>query len=154
MQFQTIWQSSYTPPGFGHVEVVEKKSTRDRIFDYLTTHGPTERNEIVRGLSITPSTLRHSVANLGGLVEFEQTGSGRTRKSVYWIAGSPPPDDKRGAHHKVLEWIKVHPWTSAKDLPDDIYSQKHKFGCVNFLEAHNRLISRVRNGLKQYKAVV
>lgn len=82
---KTIWQPAYTPPGFSHVEAIEKR------------------------------------------------------------CGS----------YRVYEWYRSNPWRPARDIPEDIYAVSgHKHGCVCMLERAGKLISRVQDGRKQYKAVI
>lgn len=157
MQIQTIWQPAYTPPGFSHVEAIEKRMlhTKDRVEKLLTAKGILSRTDIMKQLSITSAQLRHSMALLRDVVAFEQSGNGAQRICMYWIASSPPPTEKRCGMHRVYEWYRANPWRPARDIPDDIYSEGgHKHGCVCTLEKNGRLLSRKQGGRKIYKAVI
>jgi hypothetical protein len=155
MQIATHWQSAYTPPGYAHAPERIKKTAKARVFEYLEKHGARAKDDILKDTGLTEAQLRHSIAALRGQVEFEQSGNGKTRTCLYWLTSNPPPTENRCASHRVYEWYKSNPWRPAADIPSDIYSVGgHKHGCVCMLEKLGRLISRVKNGRKQYKAVV
>jgi len=151
----THWQPAYTPPGFAHVPERIKMTAKDRVFEYLKQHGATLKDDLLKNTSLTDAQVRHAMASLRGQVEFEQSGKGAERTCLYWLTGTTPPDEKRCSSHRVYEWYRANPWKPAKDIPSDIYTVGgHKHGCVCMLEMTGRLISRVKNGKKQYKAVV
>lgn len=155
MQVQTIWQPHYSPTGFARVQVRVKKTIDARLFEYLDKHGAKPKDDILKDTGLTPAQLRHAVALLRDQIEFEQSGGGTTRVCLYWLKDNPPPIEKRCGSHRVHVWYQENPWRAAKEIPDEIYSVGgHKHGCACMLEKAGRLISRVKNGLKQYKAVI
>ena len=154
MQIATHWQPAYTPPGYQKVERVEvvKVHTKDRILAFLKEHGPTPRHILLEKLAITSSVFRHATQEIQGQIAFEQVGCSKTRHSLYWLPSNPPPLEKRSASHQLHEWFKSHPWHTANDIPDSIYKAKHKHCCVFFLVQQSKLISRVKDGVKQYRS--
>ena len=153
----THWQPAYTPPGYTHVPARERGmlATKQRVYNLLKARGITSKEDILKELYITSSQLRHSMELLKDEVEFEQSGAGALRTCSYWLKGTTPPIEKRCCSYRVHVWFMSHPWRPARDIPEDIYAVSgHKHGCVCMLERAGKLTSRVKNGRKQYKAVV
>jgi hypothetical protein len=153
----TIWQPAYTPPGYGHVPARERSmlATKQRVYNLLKARGITSKADIMKELGITISQLRHSMELLKDEVEFEHSGNGALRACSYWLKGTTPPIEKRCKTHRVHVWFQANPWRPARDIPSDIYTANgHKSACVWTLEMSGKLISRVQNGRKQYKAVI
>ena len=157
MQFQTFWQPAYTPPKFVYPSNKRGpvKSGKDFVIEYLEKHGAKSNTELQKALGVTKQQLRYASSRLPGILICEQSGNGKNRVCLYWSANNPPPVSLRCATHRAYEWIKKHPWRPAADIPSDIYPvHKHKHAGVCTMERNGRLISRVKNGKKQYKAVV
>ena len=152
---KTIWQPSYTPPAMQYQPKAQMKTSKDRVLAYLGQHGATTSANLCLILGVTKAQLRYASEVFAGTLLCEQSGNGRTRVCLYWVASNPPATSARCATHRAYEWIKKNPWCPAADIPSDIYPvPKHKHAGVCTMERNGRLISRVKNGKKQYKAVL
>lgn len=164
MQFQTIWQPSYTPSVFAMTCDTSRPrrktrcdigATKATVLAYLVKYGITEKRDMMKNMGMSNSKLRHALEKLGSLVEYEQSGASTGRMCHYWAVSHPPAIHQRCASYQALDFISKHPWCYASEIPSEIISEsRKKHMCVLTLEVAGKLISRVDGKRKQYKAVI
>ena len=149
---QTFWQPSYCPPSMQYRPKVQTKTSKDFVLEYLEQNGATTSADLCRILGVTKAQLRYASTVFAGTLLNEQSGNGKTRTCLYWVASNAPTTNQRCSTHRAWKWLEQNPWRRGAELPDDIYPiVQHKHAALCTMERDGRLISRVRNGTKQYK---
>jgi hypothetical protein len=159
----THWQPAYTPSTFAMTSASKPQrktrcdfgATKDIVLAYLEKHGITEKRDMLKNMGMTNSKLRHALEKLSGLIEYEVSGASTGRMVHYWAKSNPPKVQQRCESYQVYAFIVRHPWSYTADIPVEItLTARQKNMCCLTLEVAGKLTSRVKNGRKQYKAVI
>ena len=162
MQFQTIWQPSYTPSGFAtssqprtECKVRCSKDEAQAVLAYLQKHGITEKTDLMKNMGLSSNKLRHAMEPISGLLDHEQSGAGVSRVCRYWAKSHPPAASQRCTSYQVYDWIVRHPWSTASEIPAKLIpvAQKRRMCCLS-LVLSGKVISRERGARNEYRAVV
>ena len=131
----------------------ESPKPKDIILAHLDKHGPTTGREFRDKFGITRNQLHWATQALAGIIFCEQIGNGANRASLYWSSVRPATLSQRCNTFKTFHFFQQNPWSSVADIPTTLVPRKGAYTYTCDLERNGKLVSRVRNKLKQYKVV-
>ena len=126
---------------------------KDIILAHLDQNGPTTGREFRDKFGITRNQLHWATQALAGIIFCEQIGNGANRASLYWSSVRPATLSQRCNTFKTFHFFQQNPWSSVADIPTTLVPRKGAYTYTCDLERNGKLVSRVRNKLKQYKVV-